>query len=103
MSDLIALFLLIAAGVAAAVVWIPRFDMPLSFDVGMSLCAFGLIPLADAIRSERSVGPYAPVMILVGLGLILLSYRRARTIRNSGEPRVIDASNLHNVSGGRKS
>jgi hypothetical protein len=103
MSDALALFLLIVALVSAAVVWIPKFSMPLSREVGMSLCALGLIPVADAIRGARPVGPYPTIMILVGLALILLSYRRTRVVRNTSEPRGVDAGDLHKVSGGRKS
>lgn len=103
MSEVVAAFLLLVAVVAAAVVWIPKFETPLSFDVGMSLCALALIPIADAIRVDRAVGAWPPIMGLVGLGLILLSYRRERVTRNSGEPHVIDDRDLRKVSGGRKS
>jgi uncharacterized membrane protein len=103
MSDLLAQSLLVVACIAAAVVWLPWFSMPLSREFGMSLCALALIPLADSIRVGRSVSAYVPIMILIGLGLILLSYRRARTARNTGDPHVIESVDLREVSGGRKS
>ncbi len=102
MSEVLSVFLLVCAGVASVPVVLKRFRLPLQLEFGLGLCALGLVLIADVVWSGGPVGIFRFLIPLAGISLILMSYRRARTIRNTGEPHVIDGSHLHKVSGGSK-
>ncbi len=103
MSEVLSVFLLVCAVIASALVVLKRFKLPLQLEFGLGMCAIGLVLIADAVWSGAPVGLFRFALPGAGLTLILMSYRRARIVRNTGEPHVIDGSHLHKVSGGRKS
>lgn len=81
MSDVMPVVLMVAAGIGAAVVVLPRFKLPLQAEVGIAVCVAGLILIADSLWSEHPVGFVKSALMVIGVGLIIRSRRKREHVQ----------------------
>lgn len=94
MSDVLPVVLMTAAAVAAAVVVIPRFKLPLQAEVGLAVCAAGMILVADSLWTDCPIGYMRPSLVALGTALIVLARRKRIAVRYREEPKHVNVYDL---------
>lgn len=93
MSIAVVTALLVVVAVLSWVVVDSRFNLPIATEIGMVLCALGVIAAADSIQHDEGCSQQALMVrwALIGGGLFLMllsSIRKPK--RRSDDPKVLD-------------
>lgn len=104
------LFAIFASSVALVLLWLVAtrsINFPLLFDAGLSCMVLGLIALADSVVLREAISGVGAGLLGLGAVMLLLSYARQVRKYNRehryGNPREIDGSNMHRITGGKDS